>query len=147
MTPSFFFQNRSQTFVSFRSYLIDAFKKKLPVNDITASCDDVITKSGDANFTVKSLLNSKLNEMLIKSHLSKTFAWNFHRILSIRWWIYYKRKKIFFKILIVFLFFSIVLKQWNNRSLIQDKQTFLRYLIRRIEAIFGSFSSLMIFRY
>ena len=50
---------RRWNFVSFSSYLIDAFKKKIPVNDITTSYDDVIIKNGGANFTVKSLLNRK----------------------------------------------------------------------------------------
>ena len=50
---------RRWNFVSFSSYFIDAFWKKIPVTDITASYDDVITKNGGANFMVKSLLNRK----------------------------------------------------------------------------------------
>ena len=50
---------RRRNFVTFSSYLIDAFLKKILVNDITTSYDDVITKNGGANFTVKSLLNRK----------------------------------------------------------------------------------------
>ena len=38
-----------------------------------------------------------------------------------------KKKIIFYKIFIVFLLFSIVLKQWNNRALIKEKQTFIRH--------------------
>ena len=82
-------------FVSFSSYFIDAFWKKIPVTDITASYDDVITKNVGANFTVKSLLNWKINEILIKSHLRKICTWNFHRMLFIRWVIHYKRKRLF----------------------------------------------------
>ena len=48
--------------------------KRFPVNDIAASYDDVITKNGASSCTVKSLLNSKVNEILIKSHLSKVFT-------------------------------------------------------------------------
>ena len=86
---------RRWNFVSFSSYFIDAFWKKIPVTDITASYDDVITKNGGANFTVKSLLNWKINEILIKSHLRKICTWNFHRMLFIRWVIHYKRKNLF----------------------------------------------------
>ena len=43
--------------VNFSTYLINAFLKKIPVNDITASYDNVITKNGGANFTLESLLN------------------------------------------------------------------------------------------
>ena len=50
---------RRRNFVSFSFYLIDAFFKKIPVNDITTSYDDVIIKNGGANFTVNSLLNRK----------------------------------------------------------------------------------------
>ena len=85
---------RRWNFVSFSSYLIGAFKKKIPVNYITASYDDVITKNGGANFTVKSLLNWKINEILIKSHLREICTWNFHRMLFIRYGIHYKRKKL-----------------------------------------------------
>ena len=45
--------------------------KRFPVYDITVSYADVITENGDANFTVKFLLNWKINERLIESHLSK----------------------------------------------------------------------------
>ena len=85
---------RHWNFVSFSSYLTDTFKK-IPVNGITTLFDDVITKTDGANFTVKSLLNSKIDLMITKSHLSKMFSWNFHRILSIRLWVHYKRNKIF----------------------------------------------------
>ena len=37
-----------------------------------------------------------------------------------------KKKNIFFKIFIIFLLFSIVLKQWNTRAL-KEKQTFIRH--------------------
>ena len=86
---------RLWNFVSVSSYLIDAFLKKFPVNDITASYDDVITKTSGANFTVKSLINWKTNDILIKSHLGKICTWNFDRMLFIRWGIHYKRKKLF----------------------------------------------------
>ena len=119
---------RRWNFVSFSSYPIDVFLKEFPVNDITASYNNFIIKKGGANFTVKSLLNSKINEMLIQSHLSKICTWNFHRLLFKRRLTHYKRKKnIFFEILIVFLLFSIVFKQWNNRALINKKQTFIRH--------------------
>ena len=58
----------------FTIYPIDAFLRKFPDDDITDSYDDLITKNGGANFTVKSLLNWKINEILIKSHLSKIFT-------------------------------------------------------------------------
>ena len=82
---------RRWNFVSFSSYLMGAFWKIFPINDITASYDDVITKNGGTNFTVKSLLNWKINEILIKSHLSKIWTWNFDRMLFVRWGIHYKR--------------------------------------------------------
>ena len=51
------------------------FSKSLPndfpVNEITVSYDDVITKNDGANFSVNSLLNWKINENLMKFHLSK----------------------------------------------------------------------------
>ena len=61
-----FFQNHPQT-ASAKTAKLCEFKflpsrriyKKIPVNDITTSYDDVITKNGGANFSVKSLLNRK----------------------------------------------------------------------------------------
>ena len=137
MTPTGFFQItpkrlslRRWNFLSFSFYFIDAFWKKIPVTDITASYDDVITKNVGANFTVKTLLNWKIIEILLKSHLRKICTWNFHRMLFIRWVIHYKRKiNIFFQILIVFLLFSIVLKQWNNRALIKRQTDFYLLLL------------------
>ena len=52
ITPKQISQKRLN-FVSF----IDAFFKKIPVNDITASYDDVIARNGGANYPVKSLWN------------------------------------------------------------------------------------------
>ena len=69
ITPKQISQKRLN-FVSF----IDAFFKKIPVNDITACYDDITTKNCDANFTIKSLFNSKINEMLVKSHLRNILA-------------------------------------------------------------------------
>ena len=43
-------------------------------DDLTASYDGVITKNGGANLKVKSLLNLRINEMPIQSHLSKIFT-------------------------------------------------------------------------
>ena len=60
-------------FVNFSSYPIDALKK-IAVNNINTSYDDVIIKNRGANFTVKFLLNSKMIEMLLDSHLSKIFT-------------------------------------------------------------------------
>ena len=40
-----------------------------------------------------------------------------------------KKENIFFRILVVFLLFSIVLKQWNNKVLIKDKQSFICYYL------------------
>ena len=48
--------------------------KKILIKDITASYDEDITKHGGANFTVKSLLNSKINELFIKVHVSNVFT-------------------------------------------------------------------------
>ena len=81
--------------MNFSSYLIDAFLKKFPANDITASYDDVIVKNGGMNFTVKVLLDLKINEILIKPHLRKIFTFNFDRILFIKSGIHYKRKSYF----------------------------------------------------
>ena len=74
MTPLDFFKItlkrlplRHRNFVSFSTYLIDTFKK-IPVNDITTSYDDVISKNGGANFTA---VKSKINDLLVKSHLNK----------------------------------------------------------------------------
>ena len=67
MTPSRFFQNQFQTAAFAKTLKLCEFYflpnrrilKKFPVNDITASYDDLITKNDRANFTVKSLLNRK----------------------------------------------------------------------------------------
>ena len=70
MTPSMFSKSLSSGVrqdietVSFSFYYIDAFFKNFLVNVITAPYDDVITKNDGANFTVKFLLNWKINEIL-----------------------------------------------------------------------------------
>ena len=74
----------------------------------TAYNDDVITKDSGANFTVKFLLNSKINEKLIKSHLSKIWTWNFENIIYNMGIILQKKKAFFFKSSLFFLCFLLL---------------------------------------
>ena len=79
-TPLRFFQNHSQTAIA-RTLKLSKFQflpyrrilKNISgmVNDNTVSYVEVITKNDGANFRVKSLLNWKINKILIKSYLSK----------------------------------------------------------------------------